>query len=111
MCLAVPGKVVERRADDAIVDIDGNRLHVSVVLTPEAHEGAWVLVHAGFAITEIEESAALETWDYLHAARDLSFLDEAGFPDMTEKPPPRPSPPRRVASARVADAAGKGGIA
>lgn len=81
MCLAVPAKVVERKADAAIVELGGNRLNVSMVLTPDAIVGEWVLVHAGFAISTIGETEALDTWKYLRACYegDLSALeDEAG---------------------------------
>jgi len=67
MCLAVPGKVMERDGDQAVVDLQGNRLTVSTMLTPEAGPGDWVLIHAGFAITQLEEKDALETWEYLQA--------------------------------------------
>ena len=65
MCLAVPGRVVECHGDDAVVDFQGSTLTVSKVLTPEVLPGAWVLVHAGFAITQLDEAEARETWDYL----------------------------------------------
>ncbi|MCP4593828.1 MAG: HypC/HybG/HupF family hydrogenase formation chaperone [bacterium] len=68
MCLAVPGLVLERRGELAEVDFQGNRMEISVVLTPEAEAGDWVLVHAGFAISEIEEEIAHETWSYLRQA-------------------------------------------
>ncbi|MCP4246013.1 MAG: HypC/HybG/HupF family hydrogenase formation chaperone [bacterium] len=68
MCLAVPGKIIERSNELARVDFQGNQLEVSAVLTPEAGAGDWVLVHAGFAIATIQEHEALETWDYLRAA-------------------------------------------
>lgn len=65
MCLAVPGRILECGGEDAVVDLLGNRLKISTVLTPEAKVGDWVLIHAGFAITQIDESDALETWEYL----------------------------------------------
>jgi hydrogenase expression/formation protein HypC len=65
MCLAVPGRIVECAGDEAVVDLQGNRLKISRLLTPQAAVGDWVLVHAGFSIAEIEEQEALETWDYL----------------------------------------------
>ncbi len=65
MCLAVPGRIIECHADEALVDFQGNRLRISTLLTPEAAIGDWVLVHAGFAISTIDEKDALETWDYL----------------------------------------------
>ncbi len=68
MCLAVPGKVVERTGDEAIVDFQGNRVSISSLLTPDIRPGDWVLVHAGFAISRLEEQDARETWDYLKQA-------------------------------------------
>lgn len=65
MCLAVPGRIIERRNDIALVDFQGNRMEVSAVLTPDAGAGEWVLVHAGFAIAPLTEEAARETWSYL----------------------------------------------
>ncbi len=65
MCLAVPARILECQDDDALVDMQGNRLRVCRVLTPEAGPGAWVLVHAGFCIATIDEKEAQTTWDYL----------------------------------------------
>jgi len=73
MCLAVPGKIVALdRPDGAFpfgtVDFQGSRVEVSLALVPEAGMGDWVLVHAGFAISRLEESEAKETWKYLKEA-------------------------------------------
>lgn len=68
MCLAVPGKVIRCNGDDAVVDLQGNTLKVSRILTPQVNTGDWVLVHAGFAITQLDEQEARETWDYLRQA-------------------------------------------
>jgi hydrogenase expression/formation protein HypC len=68
MCLAVPGQVLERRGDLAQVDFQGNRLEISLTLTPDAQPGDWVLVHAGFAIGTLDEAEARETWGYLREA-------------------------------------------
>lgn len=78
MCLAVPGKVIKRRGDEAVVDLLGNQLRVSTVLTPEVQLSDWVLVHAGFAISVLDEQAALETWDYLRQALGNEPDDLAG---------------------------------
>jgi hydrogenase expression/formation protein HypC len=67
MCLAVPGKIIEVCGTDAKVDFQGSRREVSLVLTPEAGVGDWVLVHAGFAINTVTEADARETWGYLTA--------------------------------------------
>ena len=71
MCLAVPGQIIEMRsaeADDATgalatVDFQGTRVEVSLAFTPEAQQGDWVLVHAGFAIQQLTEEEARETFD------------------------------------------------
>ena len=78
MCLAVPGKIIERDEDQALVDLQGNRLRVNMALTPDATVGHWVLVHAGFAITTIEEQDALETWSYLRQCFPEVKTDEGG---------------------------------
>ena len=81
MCLAVPGKIVEiSRTDGAYplgrVDFQGSTVEVCLALVPESIEGDWVLVHAGFAITALEESEALKTWDYLREAGLADALPE-----------------------------------
>jgi hydrogenase expression/formation protein HypC len=68
MCLAVPAQIVSCEGDEAVVDLQGSQLRVSRVLTPEAGQGDWVLVHAGFAIAQLDEAEARETWEYLQAA-------------------------------------------
>jgi len=76
MCLAVPGKIVEKSSEIALVDIMGNRMEVSTVLTPDAGVNDWVLVHAGFAIAEIDEAAARETWGYLQEMGSANAADK-----------------------------------
>jgi hydrogenase expression/formation protein HypC len=75
MCLAVPGKILSIGAADegplgptALVDFQGSRLEVSLAMTPEAKPGDWLLVHAGFALTLLDEAEALETWETLRLA-------------------------------------------
>ena len=71
MCLAVPGKLIAvRESEDAVgslgmVDFQGSRVEASLIFTPEAREGDWVLVHAGFALRVLDEREAIETWKYL----------------------------------------------
>ena len=85
MCLAVPGKVVSINDDSgepgsarmATIDFQGSRLKASLVLTPEACPGDWVLVHAGFAIQLLDEQDARETWKYLNLM-DVAELERDG---------------------------------
>jgi len=61
MCLAVPGQIVTREDTMGVVDVRGNRLRAGLALVPEAKVGDWVLVHAGFAITQVTPEDAAET--------------------------------------------------
>ena len=72
MCLAVPGRIIELRDADgpatgriATVDFQGSQVEVNTAFTPEAEVGNWLLVHAGFAISLVDEDEAREIWDML----------------------------------------------
>ncbi len=70
MCLAVPGKIVEINEASPFgrsgrVSFGGVIKEVSLAYVPEARIGDYVLVHAGFAISIVDEEAAAETWRYL----------------------------------------------
>ncbi len=75
MCLAVPGRIIESRRDESdpvtgftgTVDFQGSRIEVGLAMTPDAKVGDWVLVHAGFAISILNEDEARETWEYVEA--------------------------------------------
>ena len=61
MCLAVPVKVVSIEGNEAEVEIGGVKRRVSIMLTPEAKVGDYVLLHTGYAINVINEAEAQET--------------------------------------------------
>ena len=65
MCLAVPAQIVEREDMLATVDVGGVQRQVSMLLLPEAQIGDYVLVHAGFAMQQIDEEEAKLTWSLL----------------------------------------------
>lgn len=72
MCLAVPGELLEVEGDDPLtregrVAFAGVVRRVNLAYVPEAEPGAYVLVHAGFAIAVIDEA---------EARRTLALLDE-----------------------------------
>jgi hydrogenase expression/formation protein HypC len=71
MCLAVPVKVVSIEGTEAEVEISGVRRRVSIVLTPEATVGDYVLLHTGYAINVINEAEAQETLQILEEMADL----------------------------------------
>ncbi len=65
MCLAVPAKIIERKDMMATVEVQGVHRDVSMMLLPEAKEGDYILMHAGFAIQIIDEEEARITTDLL----------------------------------------------
>lgn len=70
MCLAIPGEVLSIEGEDELtrqgrVRFGGIIKLVNLAYTPEAIVGNYVLVHAGFAITTIDEAEALKTLRYL----------------------------------------------
>jgi hydrogenase expression/formation protein HypC len=65
MCLAIPMQVVERREFDGTAEVGGVRRQVSLMMCPEAALGDFVLVHAGYAITLIDEEEAARTLELI----------------------------------------------
>lgn len=73
MCLAIPARVVSlEEGRMASVDIMGVTRKVSLDMTPEAKEGDFVLVHAGFALQVVDEEYAKETLDLLKTIPDYA---------------------------------------
>ena len=65
MCLAIPARIVELDGDRAVVDAMGNRWKAKTTLLPEAKIGDLVLIHAGFAISQVDEEDAKKTWQLI----------------------------------------------
>ena len=61
MCLAVPSKIVEINDTVAIVDVDGVTRETSILLLDDPKIGDYVIVHAGFAISKMDEESAFQT--------------------------------------------------
>ncbi len=68
MCLAIPALVKSISGYEAEVEVGGVGRTISLRLTPEARVGDYVYVHAGFAISVVDEAEALES---LRLLRDL----------------------------------------
>jgi len=76
MCLAVPARIVELEGDNAIVDAMGNRFRAKTTLLPDARLGSLVLVHAGFAISLVDEEEAKKTWQLIEQIDDFLETDK-----------------------------------
>lgn len=80
MCLAVPGKVLDVSGDDPImrtgrVDFGGIVKEINLAYVPEAQVGEYVIVHAGFAISTLDEAEASKVFEYLREIGDLDELE------------------------------------
>ncbi|MCF6092740.1 HypC/HybG/HupF family hydrogenase formation chaperone [Microaerobacter geothermalis] len=65
MCIGVPAKVIEKQEYTAVVDVMGTKMNVGIIMVPEVSEGDYVIVHAGQAMSIIDEEYArlsIEEW-------------------------------------------------
>lgn len=81
MCLGVPGRITEVQENELMrmgrVDFGGVVREVSLAYVPEAEIGDYVIVHAGFAISQLDESEALETLELMVESGILERVDTA----------------------------------
>ncbi len=97
MCLGVPGQIIEIRDERgtrmATVDFDGVTKNICLAYVPDVEVGDYTIVHAGFAITRLDEASAQET---LRMMRDVGLLDDelGGVDDrmMSRVDPSGPGP-------------------
>lgn len=80
MCLAIPGRIVEINEDgnSALVDFDGLKQNVIVALLMNPQVGNYVVVHAGYAIEQMNEKEALEAieqWKEIAQDQELNLSD------------------------------------
>lgn len=62
MCLGVPMMILSRDGDNIVAEVDGVRKEASLMLLgEEVAVGDYVIVHAGFAISRLDEAYAEET--------------------------------------------------
>jgi hydrogenase expression/formation protein HypC len=78
MCLAIPAQIQSINGIEAEVDIGGVGRTIGLWLTPEAQVGDYVYIHAGYAISVVDEAEALES---LRLLRELAetYPDEELF--------------------------------
>lgn len=79
MCLGVPGKIIEKTDNDTTmimgrVSFGGIVREICLAYVPEAAIGDYVIVHAGFAISKIDEREAQQVFAYLEEIGELEEL-------------------------------------
>lgn len=79
MCLAVPGRIVELHENQGVkmarIDFAGVLREACLEYLPEAGPGDYVLVHAGFAISRVDEQEAARTYEALREMDELAGLE------------------------------------
>jgi len=68
MCLAIPGQILEVVDESnrlARVDVAGVQRNVNIGLLDDVGPGDWVLIHVGFAISQVDEDEARATRELL----------------------------------------------
>lgn len=77
MCLGVPGKLLETYESNGVrmatIDFGGVRKETCLEYLPDLEVGDYAIVHVGFAISKLDEQAALET---LRLFQEAGLLDE-----------------------------------
>ena len=77
MCLGIPAKVIQI-GDSHVGKVDylGTKIKTDFSLLEDVNKGDWVIVHAGFAISKLNEEEAQETLEILRGfAPTLEGLD------------------------------------
>ncbi len=78
MCLAIPGKIVNIEGNTAIVDFDGIEQEVIIALVLNPEVGKYVIIHAGYAIEQMDEKDAMEAieqWKEIAEDQSLDLSD------------------------------------
>ena len=82
MCLGIPGRVVKMDAEATmpmgVVDFGGVRREACLVyVADEISLGDYVIVHAGFAISRLDEEEAQRTLVLLRELGEMAETDQA----------------------------------
>lgn len=80
MCLAIPGKIIEinEQKKTALVDFDGIKQEVVIALIQNPEVGKYIVIHAGYAIEQMNEDEALEAidqWKEIAEDQDIDLVD------------------------------------
>jgi hydrogenase expression/formation protein HypC len=88
MCLAIPGKIVEKQERDGAligrVDFGGAMREVYLDFVPEAEVGDYVIVHVGFALSRLDAEEAERT---LQLLLEMGALADEGLDAPADSDP------------------------
>jgi len=75
MCLAVPALITKIEETMAEADLGGVSTRVSILFTPEAKVGDYVVMHAGYAISVLDTEEAEETLRLLQQIAETDAIE------------------------------------
>lgn len=91
MCLAIPVQIQSIDADrTAIVVLGGVSRQISLIMTPEAQVGDYVLVHTGYAISVLSEEEAQASLEAFAEIAKIQAEMEMGNGEMGNGDPYHP---------------------
>ena len=98
MCLGIPGQVVSLEDDGGLrmgkVRFGEIVREACLEYVPEVAEGEYVIVHAGFAISRVNEEEAARTYQLLEEMGQLQELDPDGTDVKSGEDAPAGGEPR-----------------
>ncbi len=80
MCLAIPGKIIQKYQVNGLpmgkVDFGGVVREACLAYVPDARVGEYTVIHVGFAISRLSEEEALKTLEVIEQV--VGPEDESG---------------------------------
>jgi len=84
MCLGIPGKVIKTFREHEVlmgkVDFSGIVKQVCLEHVPNVQPGQYVLVHVGFALSQIDENEAKLVFQFLDQMNQLDEIQPVDGP-------------------------------
>ena len=88
MCIGIPMQLVSMDGSIGVVEEGGVRHQISLALLEDAEVGQYVLIHAGYAISQLDPEEAAETLDLLQQVGIIEIHDdgepEPGAPEPSD---------------------------
>jgi len=99
MCLGIPGRLLEVYERDDLpmgkVEFGGIVKETCLAYMPQAQVGDYLLVHVGFAISQIDQHEAEEIFSYVDQIAEAAELEQHQTASPTEAgKQPQPGPPQ-----------------
>lgn len=60
MCVTIPGKIIKKQKDTAIVESKGRQIRIKLSAVSDVSVGDWILIYGDLAFQKISEKEAKE---------------------------------------------------